>query len=85
MSVLTPQPVVRYSSAALIRFLDGTTLIGDSAPLTLATGASKTVSVTWFTKNVHDTRTVTVVADPLNLVGESNENNNQAQRTVTLK
>ncbi|PLS78866.1 MAG: hypothetical protein CYG59_16230 [Chloroflexi bacterium] len=28
---------------------------------------------------------MTAVADPLNLVGESNENNNQAQRTVTLK
>ncbi len=69
----------------VVRFLDGTTLIGDSAPISLAKGESKTVTVTWFTKNVHGTRTVTAVADPLNLVGESNENNNQAQRTVTLK
>ena len=65
--------------------MDGTTLIGDSAPITLAKGGSKTVTVTWFTKNVRGTRTVTAAAGPFNLVSESNENNNQVQQTVTLK
>lgn len=69
----------------IVRFLDGSTVINDSVPITLAKGASAQVSVTWATKKYRGDRVVTAVADPSNFVAESNEDNNTAQRTVTFK
>src|SRR5262249_10789649 len=78
----------RTANAAndVVRFLDGSTLVGDSAPIaTLARGASAQVSVTWDTRGIHGDRLISAVADPNNTVAESNESNNTEQRTITIR
>jgi hypothetical protein len=72
------------ASNIVVRFTNGPTLIGDSAPLaTLAKGTSAQVQVTW---NVgKGTYTVTATADPGNTVAESNETNNTRQQSFTVK
>ncbi len=89
--VTTLTATVTNSGAAdaqnvVVRFADGSTAIADSAAVaTLAKGASAQVAVTWDTRNVKGDRVITAAADPGNTVDESDESNNQAQRTVTIK
>jgi hypothetical protein len=74
------------ASNVVVRFLDGSTLIGDGAPVAaLAQGATAQVQLTWNTRGVHGDHVITAIADPSNTVAESNENNNQAQRTITVR
>jgi hypothetical protein len=74
------------ATGVVVRFLDGQTAIANSAPLaSLAASASAQVSVTWNTRGENGEHTITAVADPANTVAESDENNNQASRTVTVK
>jgi hypothetical protein len=70
----------------VVRFLDGSTAIATSAPIaTLARGSSAQVSVSWNTRSIHGDRVISAVADPDNTVAESNESNNTAQRTITIR
>jgi hypothetical protein len=70
----------------VVRFLDGSTMIGDSTALaTLARGASAQLSVTWDTRGIQGDHVVVARADPNNMIAESNENNNTAQRTITIR
>jgi hypothetical protein len=74
------------ASNVVVRFLDGTTLIANTSPVaSLASGASATVSVTWNTRALNGEHVVAAVVDPANTVVESNENNNRATRTVTIR
>lgn len=69
----------------VVRFLDGSTILGDSAPLaSLAAGASADVTFAWPAANVSGTHLITAIADPDNTIVESNEANNQAQRTIQV-
>jgi len=70
----------------VVRFQDGATLIGESAAIaTLAKGAAQNVSIVWNTKSVSGDRVVAAQADPANVVDESNESNNAAQRTISIR
>ena len=69
-----------------VRFLDGQTLIGNGTPIAaLASGASAQVSLNWNTRGLNGEHVVVAIADPANTVAESNEQNNQAQRTITIR
>lgn len=73
-------------ATAPLRFLaDGTTL-STSTARTLAPGASVTITVPWNTSGFKkgSTHTVTAVADPANVVVESNESDNRASATVRV-
>jgi hypothetical protein len=69
----------------VVQFLDGTTVLGRSAAIDLAKGASKDVSFTWSSKGINGERVITAQADPDNKIAESNEGNNSAQRTITIR
>ena len=56
---------------------------GTTAPITLAAGASQRVSVVW--KGATNGKTVTAVVDPQNAVVESDETNNKAASTLTVR
>jgi hypothetical protein len=71
------QPVTGVST----QVLDGRKQVGLSDPLTLAAGASRTITVGWRTSNAL-THTVTAVTDPQNTVAESDESDNKLQQTV---
>ena len=71
------------ASGVVTRFLDGTTIIGDSPAITLAAGAAQRVDLVWKSakKSAH---TVTAVVDPANTVAESREDDNKSQAIVTI-
>jgi hypothetical protein len=70
----------------VVRFFDGTTPIGDSAPISsLAAGATAEASFTWSTRGLKGNHTITAVVDPANSVIESNENNNRLVRTIPVR
>lgn len=71
------------ATGAVTRFLDGSTLIADSGPVTLAPGASQRVDVTWKSAK-KGSHAVTAVVDPANAIRESREDNNKSQATVTV-
>ncbi len=74
------------ASNVVVRFLDGTTLIADSSPVaSIAAGATAQVSTPWNTRGQNGQHTIVAIADPANTVAESNETNNQASRTVTIR
>lgn len=73
------------AGGVVVRFLDGTSLLGNSAAIALNAGASAQVSITWPTTSARGTRTITAIVDPDNWVSESNEANNKMMATVTIK
>jgi hypothetical protein len=74
------------ASNVVVRLLDGQTVLNNSAPVaTLAAGATAQVSYTWNTRGLNGNHVITAIADPANTVAESAENNNQAQRTITIR
>jgi hypothetical protein len=75
----------RSASNVVLRFMQDTQLVGDSAPITLQPGATAQVSILWPTANVKGSRLVTAIADPNNAIPESNEANNKAMATITFK
>jgi hypothetical protein len=70
---------------AVVRFLDGTTLIADSAAVSVARGASAQVTIAWNTRGIRGNRTITAIVDPLNTIVESNESNNKTQKVIPIK
>lgn len=73
------------AASVIVRFLDGTTLIADSAAVAVAQGTSRQVTVIWDTRGIRGSRTISAIVDPLNSVAESNESNNKAQQVVAIK
>ncbi|HEX6290179.1 MAG TPA: CARDB domain-containing protein, partial [Herpetosiphonaceae bacterium] len=69
----------------VVRFQDGAAVLGESAPIALAKGTSQAVSITWDTRGVSGEHVIAGQADPANAVAESNETNNAAQRTITIR
>lgn len=68
----------------LISFFDGTNEIGQTT-LDLSAGSSSQASISWDTKKEGGDHVITVVADPNNVIYETNERNNKLQKTITLK
>lgn len=64
---------------------DGSTSLGRTTAADLAPGAQADVTLPWDTRQVKGERVLTVKVDPANVVTESNEGNNQATRTVTIR
>jgi hypothetical protein len=73
------------ASNVVVRFLEGTNVIGNSAPISLAKGATAQVSITWPTTSAKGSHLITAIVDPNNVIAESNETNNKAQKTITFK
>lgn len=74
------------ASNVVVRFLDGSTAIGDSAAVaSVAKGTSTEVQIVWNTRAISGAHAITARADPNNAVAESNEGNNEAQRTITIR
>jgi hypothetical protein len=73
------------ASGVVVQLLDGSAVIGTSAPVSLAAGATTSVSVPWSTAGTKGDRSITAVVDPGNTVVESNEADNRLTRTVTVK
>ncbi|MFL6674556.1 MAG: CARDB domain-containing protein [Massilia sp.] len=73
------------ASAVVVRFMQGTTVLGDSTAVTLDKGATTQVSLTWPTTNARGSHLITAVVDPANAISESNEANNKAMSTITFK
>jgi hypothetical protein len=65
--------------------LDGTTVLGVVDTAAIPQGSSTQVSLNWDTRNVKGEHTLRVIADRTGLVSESNEANNAAILTVTVK
>jgi hypothetical protein len=69
-----------------VRFTDNGTQIGSLQTIaTIPAGGSATASVVWSTKGLKGERTIDVAVDPAAAIAESNEANNAASRTVTVK
>ena len=74
------------ASGVAVRFTDNGSQIGSVQTIaSIAAGGSATASVVWNTKGIKGDRTVGVTADPANAIAESDEANNTASRTVTVK
>jgi hypothetical protein len=69
---------------AVVRFSTPDGWVATSAPVTLAPGQSADIPITWPTRGQHGKTTVTAVADPDNLIRESNESDNSLSMTVRL-
>ena len=65
--------------------LDGATVLGLVETPAIPAGGTATVLVQWRTAGVKGEHTVRITADTTNLVAESNEGNNAAARTMTVK
>lgn len=88
VSALVTNKGTATATGAVTRFTDTagsrTTVIGDATAVTLAPGASTRVTVTW-QKAKKGTHTVTAVVDPANTIRESQEGNNKASTTLTIR
>ncbi len=73
------------ATGVVVRLRDGSTLIGNTGAIALARGTTANVSLTWDTRALNGDHIIVATADPSNTVAESNENNNQAQRTITIR
>lgn len=72
--------------ASKTRFLlNGSTVLGVIDTPALAPGGSTGVTIQWDTRGAKGDFTISVTADDANAVSESNESNNSATATVTLK
>jgi hypothetical protein len=68
-----------------VQFQVNSKVLTTSAPVALAAGTSKTVTVAWSTKQLKGSQTVLAIADPANAIAESNESDNRRSITVTVK
>jgi hypothetical protein len=74
------------AAGVAVRFTDNGAQIGSVQTIaTIAAGGAGTASVVWSTKGLKGDRTIVVTADPANAIAESDEANNSASRTVTVK
>jgi hypothetical protein len=75
----------KAAATAPVQFQVNGKVLSTSAPVAVAAGASKTVTVPWSTKQVKGNQTVLAIADPANTVKESNESDNRRSITVAVK
>jgi hypothetical protein len=68
-----------------VQFVVNGKVLSTSAPVTLAAGASKTVTAAWSTKQLKGNQTVQALADPANALTESNEADNRRSISVAIK
>ena len=74
------------ASGVAVRFTDNGAQIGSVQTIaSIAAGGSGTASVVWSTKGLKGDRTIAVTADPANVIAESDEANNTASRTATVR
>lgn len=73
------------ADGVVVEFRDGETVLGRTAPVSVAKDGSAAVSLTWDTRAVKGDHVITAVVDPANTVAESDERNNTASRTVTIR
>jgi subtilase family serine protease len=73
------------AGGVVVRFLDGTQVLGTSAAIGLNAGASGQLGITWSTAAALGTHTITAIVDPDNWVPEASEANNKAVGTITIK
>ncbi|MGZ3181903.1 MAG: CARDB domain-containing protein [Telluria sp.] len=73
------------ASGVVVRFLEDTSIVGNTAAINLAPGASADVSIVWPTTRTRGTHLLTGVVDPGNVVPESDESNNKTQASVYFK
>lgn len=71
--------------AVVVAFYVGDTLIGQTAPVDIASGETTDVSVSWDVPRTTGQHDITAVVDPGNSVVESDEANNSITRTVTIR
>lgn len=72
-------------ATAPVQFQVNGKVLSTSAPVTVPAGGSVTVTVPWSTKQLKGTQTVLAIADPADVVIESNESDNRRSITVTIK
>ena len=70
--------------AMTVQLFDNGQLVGETAPITIAAGASATVTVPWSTRKRHGSRTISVVVDPANRLRELDEADNTSTSIVVL-
>jgi hypothetical protein len=73
------------ATGVVVKFLEDTSVVGSSAPVSLEPGASVDVSIVWPTTRTKGTHVLTAIADPDNSIAESNESNNKTQASVYFK
>jgi hypothetical protein len=85
LTVTVSNPGTADAPGASVRILDGETLVGDTpASPALPPGSSASMSITWPHPG-NGTHLLTGTVDPANSVEESDEDNNWARRSVTVK
>jgi hypothetical protein len=75
----------KAAATAPVRFQVNGTVLTTSAPLAVPAGGSVVVTVPWNTKQLKGNQTVLAIADPANVVTESNESDNRRSITVSIK
>jgi len=73
------------ASGVVVSFMEDTSSVGSTAPVSLEAGASMDVNLVWPTTRTRGTHVITAVADPANTVSESDESNNKTQASVYIK
>lgn len=73
------------SPASSVHVTDGSTAIGDATVPVLAPGASAQVVLQWQSRPAKGDHLIAATADADNRIDESNETNNWARRTVTVR
>ncbi|WP_299445095.1 CARDB domain-containing protein [uncultured Phycicoccus sp.] len=68
-----------------VKVLDGSTVLGTTAPVKVAAGASRVVTLAWDTRGVNGDRKIRVDVDPQDAVSESDETDNSLTRTITVR
>jgi subtilase family serine protease len=87
-ATLTATVVNKGTSAAsgvVVKFMEDTSTVGSTAPVSLEAGASMDVNLLWPTTRTRGTHVITAIADPANTVSESDESNNKSQASVYIK
>jgi len=73
------------AGGVVVKFSDGTSTIGSSAPVAVPAGSTVDVAVTWTTKAISGVRTVTAEADPANAITEEDDTDNSLTRQVAVR
>jgi subtilase family serine protease len=72
-------------ATAPVGFLVDGTPLSTSSAVALLPGASAALSAVWHATGKGKSHTITAIADPANVVAESNENDNRRTITVLIK
>jgi len=75
----------KTAATAPVQFQVNGKVLSTSAPVVVPAGTSKTVTAAWSTKQLRGSQTVLAIADPANMVTESNESDNRRSISVTIK